>query len=67
MANEETTMNLQNSVRVNGILYPRGMGVKIPKEQADDIARIDYEATEQKNNLVKQRQYVAQAGQDPVL
>lgn len=65
--NETTTMNLHNSVRINGVIYPKGASIKVPKSQADDIARIDYEASEQQNNLVKQRSYVAPAGSDPRL
>lgn len=64
---ETTTMNLHNSVRINGVIYPKGTGVKVPRGQADDIARIDYEASEQQNNLVKQRSYIAPAGTDPRL
>lgn len=65
--NETTTMNLHSPIRVNGILYPRGTGVKVPKAQADDIARMDYEATQAQMNLVKQaKSYVAPVGVDPV-
>jgi hypothetical protein len=67
MATEETTtMNLQNNIKVNGVTYTRGMKVTVPKAQADDIARIDYEAVQAQMNLVKQpREYVAPMGQDP--
>jgi hypothetical protein len=40
---ETTKINLVNSVTVNGITYPAGQHVEVPKKQADDIARIDYD------------------------
>lgn len=62
-----TTMNLSNQIKVNGRTYPKGMNVKVPKAQADDIARIDYEANEQKANLVRQPQeFMGPAGVNPM-
>jgi hypothetical protein len=59
-------VNLQSNIKVNGVLYPRGMNVKVPKKQADDIARMDYEATQAQMNLVRQsKEYMAPMGQDP--
>lgn len=45
--NEETTINLLNDVTVNGKTYKAGQQVAVPKTQADDVARIDFEASEQ--------------------
>jgi hypothetical protein len=64
---DTTTMNLSNAIRVNGVLYPKGMKVEVPKAQADDIARMDYEANEQKANLVRQpQQFMGPAGINPM-
>jgi hypothetical protein len=64
---DTTTINLSNQIKVNGITYPKGMRVEVPKAQADDIARIDYDANVQKELLVRQpKEYMAQAGIDPV-
>jgi hypothetical protein len=69
MANQDetTTMNLQNSITVNGVTYARGMKVVVPKDQADNLSEIDFRAQEQKNNLVRQPQeYMGQAGTNPL-
>lgn len=62
-----TTVNLSNPITVNGKRYNKGMGVKVPQASADDIMRMDYEANEQKANLVRQPQeFSAQAGINPM-
>ena len=64
---ETTTMPLHNQIKVNGVTYQPGQQVKVPKAQADDLARIDFEATEQKNNLVRQpKEFTAPAGLNPM-
>lgn len=57
-----TTINLQHAITVNGRRYPAGQGVKVPKAQADDIARMDYEASEQDKNLHIKRTNMVDAG-----
>ncbi len=62
---ETTKMNLQTDITVNGVKYRRGMNVAVPKKQADDIARIDYDAQKAKNDLVRQpKEYISQMGRD---
>jgi hypothetical protein len=64
---DTTTMRLGNAVTVNGVRYNPGLKVTVPKAQAEDLERIDYEAQESKNNLVRQpKEYMAQAGIDPI-
>ncbi len=66
--NDTTKMNLQNDITVNGVKYHRGMNVEVPKAQADDMARIDYEAQQKRMELVRQpKEYIAPMGQDPRL
>lgn len=36
-------MSLENAVRINGREFPAGSKVIVPKDQADDIKRIDEE------------------------
>lgn len=63
---DTTTMRLGNKVTVNGVTYHPGLKVTVPKAQAEDLERIDWEAQESKNNLVRQpKEYMAQAGIDP--
>jgi len=65
MADETTSMNLQNNVTINGRKFTKGMNVIVPKGQADDIARIDYNAQQAQNNLVRQpKEYIAPMGRD---
>ena len=53
--NEETTIELQNDVTINGIKYPAGKAVKVPKEAADDIKRIDADYQQYERNLLVKR------------
>lgn len=59
---EKTTMNLQNEVTVNGVKYPAGSRVEVPKAQADDIARIDYDNTKLQQSYNKKQVYEQNAG-----
>lgn len=59
---ETTTINLHNDIRVNGVLYPKGQGVKVPKRSADDIARMDFEHEQYKANLHKKNTYEVNGG-----
>jgi len=40
---DTTTINLQNDITVNGKTFPAGEKISVPKGQADDISRMDYE------------------------
>lgn len=60
--NEETTVNLQNDVTVNGRTYKAGQSVAVPKVQAEDITRIDYEHSVYLNNLHVKRSSEVNAG-----
>lgn len=63
MAEQETIkVNLQHDVQVNGIKYPKGTGVSVPKNQADDIMRIDFDHTAYERNLHISRKNIVNAG-----
>lgn len=58
MSDQATTkINLSNEITVNGKKYPAGQGVEVPKDQADDIARMDYEHNEYLKNLHRGRKF----------
>lgn len=59
---ETTRINLANSVTVNGITYPAGKNVEVPKKQADDIARIDYDHQQYLSTLHKKSVYEVNSG-----
>lgn len=61
-SNETTTMNLHNDVQINGKHYRAGQKVEVPKESADDIARIDYEHQKYKDNLHVKNTYEVNGG-----
>ncbi len=64
---ETTKLNLQNDIRIEGKLYKRGMNVTVPKNQADNIAEIDYTAQQSRMNLIRQPQTMnVQMGIDPL-
>lgn len=67
MAESDTTrINLMNDVTVNGREFKAGHNVEVPKVQADDISRIDYDNQQYQNNLVKSRKFVGtRPGADP--
>lgn len=63
MADQEiTTINLSNEISVNGVKYPKGTGVKVPKAQAEDILRIDHDHTQYLLDLNKKKSYQKDAG-----
>jgi hypothetical protein len=63
---DTTKMNLQNDISVNGVKFRAGMNVEVPKNQADDVARMDYDAQQKRMELVRQpKEYIAPMGQDP--
>ena len=55
-------MNIQNDVTINGRTFKAGQNVEVPKTQADDIARIDYEHQKYKNNLHVKNVYEVNGG-----
>lgn len=63
MADSDTTkLNLQNDITVNGVQYKAGQNVEVPKAQADDIARIDYDNTKLQQSYNKKQVYEQNAG-----
>ena len=58
----ETTMNLHNDITVNGKTFKAGQNVAVPKEQADDIARMDFEHQKYKDTLHVKRTFESNAG-----
>lgn len=58
MSEQDTTnMRLDNEITVNGVTYPSGSNVKVPKNQADDLARMDHDFNEYEKGLTKKRTY----------
>jgi hypothetical protein len=55
-------INLHNDITVNGVTYKAGQGVEVPRKQAEDIQRIDYEHQEYKANLNVKRTFEENAG-----
>lgn len=63
MSDSDTTkMNLQNDITVNGQTFKAGQNVEVPKKQADDVARMDYEHQKYKSTLHTKRTYESNAG-----
>lgn len=63
MADQETTtMHLTNDITVNGRKYSAGERVVVPKNQADDLARMDHEHQAYKDSLMKKRTYEVDGG-----
>lgn len=68
MANQSPTqsetvkVNLQSDVQVNGVTYKKGQGVEVPRAQAEDISRIDYDHTQYKGKLNTKQTYETNAG-----
>lgn len=60
--NETTTVNLTNDIRVNTRLYKAGHNVIVPKDQADDIMRMDHEHNKYKSQLLTKQTYETNAG-----
>lgn len=59
---DTTTIRLDNDVRVNGRLFKAGQKVVVPKDQADDISRMDFEHNQYKDGLNKKREFIQDAG-----
>ena len=59
---QTTTMNLSTDIVVNGVKYKAGRGVTVPKAQADDLSRMDYEHQQYKDGLMKKHSYEVDAG-----
>lgn len=59
---ETVKVNLVNPITVNGVTYPAGNGVEVPRAQAEDISRMDYEHQQYKDGLHKKRVYETNAG-----
>jgi hypothetical protein len=64
---ESTTINLHNPVTITNATgthrFGPGQGVKVPKDMASDLERIDYEAEQQKKLLMTKQKYETNAGQ----
>jgi hypothetical protein len=62
----DTTMNLSNEVTITNETgvhrFPKGQNVKVPKEMAEDVARIDYEHQQYKDNLHTKHVYEVNSG-----
>lgn len=50
-------MRLDNDITVNGRTFKAGMKTEVPKNQADDLARMDHEHTQYLLNLSKKQVY----------
>jgi hypothetical protein len=61
-ASTTQTITLHNDITVNGKTYPAGQGVSVPKAQADDIARMDYEHQKYKETLHTKRTFNVDSG-----
>jgi hypothetical protein len=63
---ETTTMNLLNDVSISNAngqwRFKAGQNVKVPKFLADEVARIDYDHQQYKNNLNTKQKYIVNAG-----
>jgi hypothetical protein len=62
MASDTTKINLHHDIRVNGVFYRAGTNVEVPSAQADDIARMDYEHQQYKENLHRKNVYEVDSG-----
>lgn len=60
--NETTKLNLSHDITVNGRTYPAGQNVEVPKNQADDISRMDHEHNQYLNTLHVKRTREVNAG-----
>jgi hypothetical protein len=59
---ESVGVNLINDIEVNGVKYRKGQNVQVPRSQADDIQRIDYDHQQYKDNLLKKNVYEVNSG-----
>jgi hypothetical protein len=60
--NETTKMNITNPITINGVKFPAGTNVTVPKNQADDIARMDYDHNKYLQTLHVKRKFEVNAG-----
>jgi hypothetical protein len=60
--NETISIRLDNELTVNGIKYLPGNKVVVPKEQADDLSRMDSDFNKYKDNLHRKNVYEKDAG-----
>lgn len=63
---DTTSMNLSNDITVNGRTFKKGQRVDVPKAQADDIARMDFEHNEYLKNLHTKRSAITNMGSQSV-
>lgn len=61
-SSEETTINLSNDITVNGVRYKAGQGVRVPKNQAEDISRMDHEHNQYLRDLNRKHTYQVDGG-----
>ena len=61
-ASTSTTINLHNDITVNGKRYSAGQKVEVPKDQAEDISRMDYDHEQYKATLHQKRNVTHSAG-----
>jgi hypothetical protein len=59
---DTTKINLTNDITVNGRTYKAGSSVEVPKAQADDIARMDYDHNNYIKGLNQKHTYTVDAG-----
>lgn len=63
---ETTTVNLHNDITISNtrgtFRFSKGQGVKVPKDMADDVARMDYEHEEYKRKLHEKQVYEVNSG-----
>lgn len=59
---ETTSINLQHKITVNGVSFGPGQGVTVPRNQADDLLRMDYEQQQYRNNLSVKNTYEVNSG-----
>jgi hypothetical protein len=56
-ASTTQTITLHNDITVNGVTHRAGRSVNVPKAQAEDIGRMDYEHEQYKNTLHTKTEY----------
>lgn len=63
MAESETIkVDLQHDIQVNGQRFKAGRNVEVPKAQADDIKRMDYEHSKYLGSLNQRHKYIVDSG-----
>jgi hypothetical protein len=58
----KTKVNLLHDITINGVRFPAGKGVEVPRHQAEDITRMDHEHQQYLNNLNRKRIMEVDAG-----